>query len=89
MHPVICKIKSLMILTIHKVANRYLAAIRDYYCQQSKIILNLVDKKEDIKSEKHKNNEMWFCEACEKYINNNSKSIHIKCNAQIKKIFFF
>ena len=31
--------------------------------------------------------KMWFCEACEKDINNNSEASHIKYTARMKKFY--
>ena len=81
----------------YKRNNRYnqeltstqLAANSQYYCQQCEKILNLADKSFHLQPNEQKNiKRMWFCEACKKDINNNTKSSFIKSAALIENEVF-
>ena len=73
----------------HELTNTHLAAISQYFCQQCRRILNLADERFQLQSNEHKNSKrMWYCEACKKDVNINTKSCHMKSVTLIQKEVF-
>ena len=72
-----------------ELTNTHFAANNQYYCQQCKRISNLANKRFRLQSNERKNTRrMWFCVACKKDLNINTKSSHQICSTFRKRSFF-
>ena len=72
----------------HELTNRHFTAVREYYDQQLEKIIKITDQRDHLESDEHKNmEEMWYCEACGKNKNINSKFSHNKSSAHIQEKF--
>ena len=66
----------------NRLTNMHLAASKEYYCQPCGRTKSLFDRKDSLEFDEPGNRRRrLFCEACEKGININTESYHIRSTA--------
>ena len=68
----------------HEITHTHPAANNQYHCQQGERDIYLTDKRSHLQSDEQKNVKHRFCsEKCQKDMNINTKSSHIKSETHI------